>query len=173
MDSTLIVFYSHTGVSRRVARLLADQQGWPVGEVHEKFALAGRGPLRCVLESVLRLHPRINYNGPNPADFRTVVLVSPVWAFSLSGPMRSFVHGHRDTLQHVAVLMTMGGAGASLAAREVAHILGRQPVLTAGITQKEVEDGAATQRVQEFADALRPGGNRRQPADTAWSPLAG
>lgn len=46
---------------------------------------------RRVLDSLLRRRPGIRYQGPDPADFRAVVLVSPIWMYRLAGPMRSFV----------------------------------------------------------------------------------
>jgi hypothetical protein len=174
MDTTLIVFYSYTGVSRRLAQLVAAQQGWPIGEVRDARQRAGAsGTLRCVLDSLLRRHPKVTYSGPDPGDFRTVVLVSPVWVGSLCGPMRTFLADSRESLHRVAVLCTMGSAGAGAAAGEVARILGQAPVLSAGIRQEEVEGGGCGPQVQAFGDALRPkrAAGPRPPA--TWSPQAG
>jgi hypothetical protein len=157
MDSILIVFYSYTGVSRRVAQLISAQQGWPMGEVSEvRPRSGGLGYLRCLLDSMLHLCPAVKYEGPDPAGFRTVVLVSPVWAHALCGPMRSFVSAHRGSLRRFAVLSTMGTAGAASVAAEVSRIVGRPPVLSAGLTQAEVQSGSGAQRAHAFGDALVP-----------------
>ncbi|MEO8656503.1 MAG: flavodoxin, partial [Ramlibacter sp.] len=105
MDTILVVCYSYTGTTRRLARLLCSHQGWPLGEIVEEHPRSGAfGTLRCVLDSLLRRHPAVRYEGPDPADFHTVVLVSPVWMYRLAGPMRSFVARHREALRHVAVI---------------------------------------------------------------------
>ena len=41
MNKVLVVVYSYTGTSRRVADLLTSQQGWPVAEIHETHARRG------------------------------------------------------------------------------------------------------------------------------------
>ena len=170
MDSILVVCYSYTGVSREAARQLCAEHGWPLGEIRERVPRAGGGGyLRCLFDSLLRRRPDIRYEGPDPADFRTVVLVSPIWAWRLCGPMRSFVTGYRESLGRVAVLSTMGGSGAVNAVAEIAHLLGRAPVHADAVLQREVEQGTARARLANFADALQPHSTATQPAFVpAW-----
>lgn len=167
MDSILVVCYSYSGISRRAAQLLCSHHGWPLGEVADVTA---RGTLRCVLDSLLRRQPEIRYQGPDPADFRTVVVVSPIWVYLLAAPMRSFVARHRDKLQRVAVVVTMGGGGASKAFSEIAHLLGHALVDNAAFTAREIEDGSGTSRLLAFGDALQPGSTATQPIrQPAWT----
>ena len=92
MDSILVVFYSYTGVSRRAAQLIAAHYDWPMGEIRDARLRAGfLGGLRCLLDSLFRRRPAIRYEGPDPAGFRTVILISPIWAYRMAGPMRSFL----------------------------------------------------------------------------------
>lgn len=171
MDSILVVCYSYTGVSRTAARQLCAQRGWPLGEIRDVHPRSGAsGYLRCVLDSLLRRHPHIDYQGPDPGDYRTVVLVSPIWAYRLAGPMRSFVHDHREALRRVAVVSTMGSGGASNAVAEVARVLGHAPIQSLAFTAREVEDGSCTTRLFAFGDALQPGSTASQPASApAWT----
>jgi hypothetical protein len=151
MDSILVVVYSYTGVSRKAAQLLCSHHGWPLGEIVDTRP---RGTLRCALDSLLRRKPPVRYQGPYPGDFRTVVLVSPIWMYRLAGPMRSFLHDNAVILPRVAVISTMGGAGASIALAELTHILGRRPIANAAFTQQEIEDGSGTARLLAFGDGL-------------------
>lgn len=169
MDSILIVCYSYTGNSRRAAETLAAQRGWPLGEISD--AATRRGALRCVLDSLLRRKPAVSYRGPDPGSYRTVVLVSPIWAYRLAGPMRSFVAERREDLRRVAVVSMMGSGGASNAVAEVARMLGRAPVLAAAITAREIADGSFTSRLLEFSEELLPGSAQRQkPHPSVWQP---
>jgi flavodoxin len=155
MDAIAVVSYSYTGVSRRVAGLLASHHGWPIGEVRDATPRRGAlGDVRCVLDSLLRRRPEIRYDGPDPEWFRTVVIVSPLWAWRLAGPMRSFVAQHHDRMRRVAQVTTMNAGGATNAIAEVAALLGRPPVLTAQFTAREIEDGTGTGRLLRFGDAL-------------------
>jgi hypothetical protein len=160
MDSILTVCYSYTGTSRRAAQLLCSHHGWPLGEVADTEP---RGLLRCVLDSLLRRRPHIVYRGPDPGDFRTVVLVGPIWVSRLAGPMRSFVADHREQLGRVALVFTHGGGGAASASAEAKHLLGHAPIAAAAFLKREIEDGSGTNRLLDFGDALQPGSAAVQP----------
>ena len=70
MNKILVVVYSCTGTSRKVADLLCSQQGWPMAEIVEVRPRAGAlGSLRCLLDSLLRRHPPIRYDGPHTKTF--------------------------------------------------------------------------------------------------------
>ena len=165
MDTILLVCYSYTGTTRRVAELLASHHGWPLGQVSDaKPRAGGLGTLRCVLDALLHRHPPIRYEGPDPGDFRTVVLLAPVWMYGLAGPMRSFIVQHREALRRVAVICTMGSGGGSNALSHVARLLGHAPIASACFLQREVDDGSCTSRVLAFGQTLQPGGSAAQPA---------
>lgn len=156
MNKILVVVYSYTGTSRKVADLLCSQQGWPLAEIVETRPRAGAlGSLRCLLDSVFRRHPPIRYDGPRTKDFDAVVLVSPIWGQRLAGPMRSFVGTRREHLPDVAVVSVMGGRGAPNAVAEISHLVGRAPILDAAFTTREVDSGSFATRLEAFGTAVR------------------
>jgi len=175
MDRILVVFYSYTGTSRRLVQLLCSQLGWTSGEIVEEQPRSGAsGTLRCVVDSLLRRQPHIRYLGPDPRDFGTVVLVSPIWVYRLASPMRSFVAGRRNDLQQIGVVSVMGGSGAPNAVAEIGHLLGRAPLLATAFTTREVEDGSYAGRLEAFGHALQAASRQGSPVRPAsWSPLAG
>ena len=155
MNKVLVVVYSYTGTSRRVADLLGGQQGWPVAEIRETHARRGAfGSLRCILDALLRRRPAIRYDGPPPGQFDAVVLVSPIWMLRLAGPMRSFLALHGSRLPNVAVLSVRGSRGASNAVVEVGALLGREPMLSAAVTMREVDEGSYAAQLQAFGTAI-------------------
>jgi flavodoxin len=161
-NKVLVIVYSYTGTSRRVAELLRAQHGWPVAHIHDARPRSGvLGGWRCVLDAMLRRQPEIRYDGPPPSDYDAVVLVSPIWLLQLAGPMRSFVARQHRRLRKVAVLSVMGGEGEPDAAAEIGELLGRAPVLSAAVTRREVNNGRCAQRLQAFGDALGGGENQR------------
>ena len=156
MSRILVVFYSYTGTGRRLARLLAAQQGWPVGEVQELRPRSGtKATWQCMLDSLFRRRPAIRYEGPALRNFDVVVLIAPIWARQLAGPMRSFVAELRTALPEVAVLSVMGSDGAPAAAAEIARWTKETPQLAGAFTSREVNDGSCAGRLQAFGDAIR------------------
>jgi len=155
MKNVLVIVYSYTGTSRRVAELLCSQQGWPIATVTDARPRGGAmGSWRCMLDSFFRRRPAICYDGPPPSDFAAVVLVSPIWMLQLAGPMRSFIARQRDRLPDVAVLSVMGGQGAPNAVAEIGNLLGRAPILSSAVTMREVDDGSCAARLQAFGTAI-------------------
>lgn len=156
MSKVLVVVYSYTGTSRRVAELLRSQQGWETAEIAEVRPRSGViGNLHCLLDSIFRRCPEIRYDGPLPRSFDAVVLVSPIWGLQLAGPMRSFVTRRRDHLPDIAVVSVMGGQGAPNAVEEIGRIVGRTPVADIALTMREIDDGSCAGRLQAFGAAVR------------------
>jgi flavodoxin len=172
VDPILVVFYSSTGTCRAAAELLCAQLGWPRGEILETHSRAGAaGTVRSILDTFLQRHPPITYDGPDPARYDAVVLVSPVWAGGLAGPMRSFVAQYGSSLKKFAVLTVMGHVGGSNAAAEIERRLGRSPLLTATFRTREVEDGSCALALQAFGQALRQSTTGAvATSDDKWSP---
>ena len=94
-----------------------------------------------------------------PRQFDAVVLVSPIWAQRLAGPMRSFLARRRDHLPDVAVVSVMGDRGAPKAVAEIGRIIGRAPFLSTAFTTQEVNDLGFAVRLQALGTAL---GSSRQ-----------
>lgn len=162
-NPTLIVCYSNTGTSRRVADLLSSQFQWSCGEVQEARSRTGTaGMLRCVADSLLRRHPAIRYEGPDPRDFETVVLIAPIWLYRLAGPMRTFVRDHASGLKRVAVISVMGGQGATNAFAEIDQILGRPPILSTSFTARTVDDGSYASGLEVFGSAVRDNAKKEE-----------
>jgi len=156
MNKILVVVYSYTGTSRKVAELLCSQQGWPMAAIVETRPRAGAlGSWRCLLDSLFRRHSAIRYDGPPTKNFDAVVLVSPIWGQRLAGPMRSFVGTRRHHLPDVAVISVMGGRGAPNAVAEIRRLIGRAPILDTAFTTREVDSGSYAARLQEFGTAVR------------------
>lgn len=163
-DRTLVVCYSSTGTSRRVADLLASKFQWPCAEVQETHARAGTaGILRCMADSLFRRQPAIRYKGPDPEVFDTVVLIAPIWLYRLAGPMRSFVSEYATSLKRVAVISVMGGRGATNAFAEIDQILGRPPILSTSFTAREVDDGSYSSGLEVFGQAIHHSARKDEP----------
>ena len=105
----LIVYYSRTGVTKKVAEILQqklncdseeiisvkDRKG-PIG-----YMISGREAMQGTLAEI---KPIIS----NPADYELVIIGTPVWAFTMSSPTRTFLTEQKDKLKKVAFLSNHG-----------------------------------------------------------------
>lgn len=155
MSKILVVSYSRTGTTRKVAEdivvaLQADfkevidarrRRGWP-------------GYLRSGFESIARGLPSIEADW-EPKGYDLVVLGTPVWTGSMASPMRSFIFLHRAHLDRVACFCTMGGGrGARAALAEMTGLCGATRAPTFSATQADVQKGRHAARLREFIDRL-------------------
>jgi len=155
MSRILVVTYSFTGTSLRLARRLCALHGWDLAEIQETRPRIGMlGTWRCVLDSLLHRKPSISYSGPGPEKYDVVVLISPIWAERLAGPMRTFVSQHAGRFNQVAVVSVMASRGAPNAVAEVGRITRKSPVLTTSFTAREVDDGTCAASLEGFGPAL-------------------
>jgi len=172
MSKILVVVYSHTGTCRRLADLLCDQQGWPMAVITDARPRRGAiGTWRCLLDSWLRRRPPINYSGLSPDGFDAVVLIAPIWAYRLAGPMRTFVDSRRGSLADIAAAPVMGGSGAPNAIAEIGRLTGRAPILDTAFIAREVEDGSCAARLKAFGDGVQAAkGASVATRPAIWSP---
>jgi len=152
MSRVLVVHHSRTGTCRMLAQALCDRHRWASGEVRP--ADRRDGYWRCALDALLRRAPPIHYDGPDPWSFDAVVLVSPVWCWRLSPPMRSFLRSVHGKLSAVGVVSTMGGSGARNAVAEVERAIHRPAVATLALRVSEVQAGEHERALQSFAGAV-------------------
>jgi flavodoxin len=153
MSRVLLVFHSRTGTARKVAIALESENDWALGEVETRRP--GAGFLRCGAQALLHLHPAIDYDGPDPAAFDLVVLVSPVWCGNLAAPMRSFLAKYGSELRSHAVFMVMGGDDAQGAITAIDRLLGRPARVTTALRQADVDTARQQPAIEDFARRVR------------------
>ncbi|GAB3759054.1 hypothetical protein GCM10028796_05660 [Ramlibacter monticola] len=157
MDSMLVVVYSETGLARGLAAQLHEEHGWPVGEIHDlRSHPEAPGLLRPILDSLLHRDAPIAYDGPEPGDFRTVILITPMRAGHVPAAMRVFLTSHCDHLRRVAIVSILKSEDAVSAVPEIAALLGHAPIHNATFTAAELAEGSAVERVRNFGDFLQP-----------------
>ncbi|MEJ8837296.1 flavodoxin [Ramlibacter sp. AN1133] len=170
MDSMLVVVYSETGLARDVARQLNAEHGWPVGEIHDlRSHPETPGVLRPLLDSLLHRDAPIAYQGPEPGDFRTIVIVTPMLAGHVPAAMRAFLSHHREQMRRVAIVSILKSEDAVSAVPEVAQLLGHAPIHNATFTASELEGEGGAGRVRAFGDFLQPRSTAVQCSETGLS----
>ncbi|WP_232450506.1 flavodoxin family protein [Burkholderia ubonensis] len=88
-DKILVVFYSRTGTTRRAGAALATMLHADVEEIVETHSRIGPfGFLRSLVEAINRKPAEIAASKRDPSAYDLVVIGTPVWAGSVSSPVR-------------------------------------------------------------------------------------
>lgn len=153
---TLVVFYSRTGVTAKVARALAERIGADLEELHDTKKRRGRiGFVSGVVDAVKHRLVPIEPPEHNPADYDLVVLASPVWANTMCSAMRSYLNNHAEEIETFAMFCTTHSSGIPEAQTDMQAMLKGTAVATAGFRQKHVKRDEHLAALNAFADKLK------------------
>lgn len=146
----LVVYYSRTGTTKRVAGSLAATLRGDVEEIIDRTNRSGLlGYLRSGYEAARRRQSAIDRAVHDPATYDLVIIGTPIWNLSVSSPVRSYLQRHRDALRRVAFFCTCGGRGGERAFAQMAEICGAKPVATLVVRQHDLL--RSTQLIARFA----------------------
>jgi flavodoxin len=158
---TLVVHYSRTGRTRRVAELLAGDLGADLEEIADRGDRLGTvGYLRCALEGILGASTPIEPSRRLPADYDLVVVGTPVWYASVSSPVRTYLGLNRHRLPRIAFFLTHGGFGGQRVLGQMRALAGREPIGELVLREREIESGAYRKKIADFERRLRAGARK-------------
>ena len=150
----LIVYYSRDGSTRKIAEELKAQLGADIEEITEPKGRGGpMGWIRSGKEASSGTVVPINPPKADPSTYDLVAIGTPIWAWNVSSPVRSYFMAMKGKLPRVAFFCAMDSkAGDTFKVME--GLAGKTPVSTAGITGGEVKSGNYRENLKTFADAL-------------------
>ncbi len=164
--NVLIVYFSRTGVTekvaRRVAELLTETSGTSVkveGLVDRKHRKGVMGWLRSGKDAARKHETEIAPLESDPSTAEVLIVGTPVWAWTCSPAVRTFLHQYADSLpQRLALFCTMGGSGDEGAFHAMQETAGREPLATLSLIDRHVKadhPDRYQKPVDEFVDQIR------------------
>jgi flavodoxin len=153
----LVVYYSRSGHTAKIARSIARRLDADVEELFEEPPRAAgiAGYLRAGLDAARgrtgRLRPMVN----DPAKYDLVIVGTPVWASSVTPAVRSFLEANASRVRRIAFFLTHGGSGRARVLAQMESAAGRAPVATAAVRESELAAPEAEYIVEGFVSFLR------------------
>lgn len=118
---TLVVYYSLSGNTRKVAETAARELGADIAQVkapHGLYAARGAGFWRAIFHNLLGRQPAIEVvGGGQPEGYDLVVVLAPVWASHAAAPIRTYLAQSRGRLGRAALVLTCGARGRAMRSR--------------------------------------------------------
>jgi len=152
MTRLLVVYYSWTGSTAKVAEAIAGELSADVEEIREVRRRAGPFAfIRAALQSMRETPAAIMPSVRDVADYDVVILGCPVWAQNMASPMRSYILREGSKFRQVAFFCTLGGAGGDAALAKMAALTGRPPVARLLVTAAPLKSGGWRDLVKAFA----------------------
>jgi len=153
---TLIVYYSRTDTTRKVAEALAQKLGAEVEELKDTVDRSGAiGYLKSGRDASLKKLTKLEAVKHNPLEFYLVIIGTPIWSWNLSVPIRTYLEEQKSNFKKVAFFCTMGGSGDERAKNDLEKIIGHEVSAELSLTTKEVVKNEFEEKLTAFADRLR------------------
>jgi len=139
---TLVVYFTRTGNTERLARLLAadlDADIEALAETGQQGERHGVSGYVASLFDVLRHRPaELAPTLRDPRAYDLVMIGTPVWAGRASTPVSTWLAQNHASLARVAFFCTMGGRGSDTAFAQMQQLTGLVPVATLAVTDRQM-----------------------------------
>jgi flavodoxin len=135
----LVVYYSLTGNTARVARDLAKFTGGDIESIRDSGHGVGlAGYLKATIDAVRGASAQIGPLSRNPRDYALTIVGTPVWARQMTPAIRGWLQRCRENLGPVAFFVTSGDTDVSRIAPALEFLAGRRAVALAGFDAREL-----------------------------------
>jgi flavodoxin len=158
----LIAFYSRTGTSRKVARTVMSAIGQQTSfqcHLEELIDPTNRegtvGYKRSYEEALEKKLAPIKPTTYDPSAYDLVILGGPVWAYTTSCALRTYMVQNAGKVKNAAFFCTYDFSGNLATLSDMQQLAGKPPVATFYASTKEVAKGRHMQTIQNFVSSLQ------------------
>ena len=151
----LVVYYSRTGTTRKVAEAIAGLLRCDIEEIKDTRSRAGAwGFVRSGEEATLKALPEIVEPARDPGEYGLVIVGTPVWAWTMSSPVRTYLTRYAARFRAVAFFLTTGGTGIERTFGHMEALCRKKPEAALGLTMPQVVKGDPSDKIRDFAARL-------------------
>ena len=153
----LVVYYSKTGHTRKIAQDIAKQMEAELDEITDKKKRAGLlGFIFGGRDALTGKETRISEIGKNPAEYDLVIFGSPIWSGNITPALRTYINQYGDSIRSTAFFLSSGGKTPDQIFEKLLSLLKERPVAVIGIPLSEMKDNDTYHaRISSFIDSVR------------------
>lgn len=147
----LIVFYSRTGITKKVAEILADKLSADLEELKDLQDRSGvMGYLKSGRDAVNKKLSEIKALEKDPSEYDLVIIGTPNWASDMACAPRNYLTQTKGKIKNIACFGTQGGTTANKPVIKMAGLSGLESVADLVLTSKEVIKDNCQEKIDEF-----------------------
>ena len=159
----LVVYYTRTGTTKSAGQAIAGElkaagHEVTVEEIIDKTKRSGIiGWLKAGRDAMRKYDTEIEPVKADAGAFDIVVAGTPVWAWTATPAIRTFLTAHGAKMKKAAFFCTMGGSGDKGTFEQMEKVCGKKPMATLALKTRQVkknEPGDFGAKVKEFIKQL-------------------
>ena len=151
----LVVYYSRTGTTKKVAQIICSQLQADCEELIDTKKRTGiLGFLRAGREVGAKALTTLQEPQYNPQDYNVVILGTPVWRNSISTPIRTYISQYKEQFKYVAFFSTQKSEKRDVL-KELRDLCDQIPLASLSIRENDVNQNSFHEELTTFIDAVR------------------
>ncbi len=154
---TLVVYYSKTGTTKKLAEKLAKEFNADIEELIDKTKRSGIiGWILAGRDGMQRRATNIVDTKKNAADYDMVLVGGPLWGFKGVAPAsRTYLIKNKDKIKKAAFFMTRAGNPSSdPALNDLISVYGKPVAGTLDIKESEINSSETAMQIIDFANKI-------------------
>jgi len=153
---SLVVFYSRTGTTKKVAETIAYFTKANIDEIiTEKDRKGLIGFLLSGKEALFKPPAKIKETKKNPMEYDVVIIGTPVWASKLSSPVRAYLEKNKGLFKKIAFFCTKSGSSNIKTFAEMKKICTKKPKAVLELNTSQVKKDKYLKDVKDFVAKLK------------------
>ncbi len=147
----LVVFYSRTGKTRKVAEELRNILDCDIEELIDKKSRSGPIEyIRAARDAGKHKLTVLEKIKNDPANYDLIIIGTPNWAGTMAMAVRTYITENYMNFNNVAFFEIAGRNNFDGAFSDMKEIIGSDPLAVMGVRSKEVNNGRYKTKVVEF-----------------------
>ena len=156
MMEILVVFYSRSGRTKKVAEAISDILKCDKEEIFDTKNRKGiPGFLSAGTDANLRRLTAIKEIKNNPSLYDLVIIGIPIWSSNISTPIRTYLSLCKEEFKKVAFFCTRLGSDSKKVFADMKNLSQKIPLALLELTSREVARDQYMQKVKEFIKNLK------------------
>lgn len=151
---TLIVYYSRTNVTKKIAELLQKELNCDIEEITDGGKYNGRlGYMKGGMNASMNRTSDIDPISKNPSDYDLIILGTPVWASNMATPVFTYLIQYRDRIKSMASFCTCIGGGYEKTLERIGEVSGKPQKSTMFLTENDIEN--PNEKIKTFISKIK------------------
>lgn len=152
---SLVVYYSRTGTTKKVGESISKILKCDLEEVIDaKISRAGvKGWMISGKEAFLKKCPGIKEVKKDLSLYDLVIIGTPVWALTMSSPIRTYISQNKNKFKKVAFFCTHEGMPGNTL-KDMEKLCGKKLITSTDFIKKEVINEKYNQKLKKFISEI-------------------
>jgi len=154
--SSLVVYYSRKGTTRKIGELISNEAEWEFEEIIDIKKRKGFiGFLKSGKDATFKKLADIKEIQKNPELFDLIILGTPIWNRRMTPAIRTYITEFKNKIKDVAFFCTEGGSGGQKTFDSMENLCEKIPISTLEITKNDIKNGDHKDKIKKFIQDLK------------------